>query len=66
MVAIDCCYGMVSCLADVEHEQTPGIRFDKVLYVRRKLRSGKYNISEHLDVAIDKLLEDILVQEPEE
>lgn len=65
MVAIDCCCRMVSCSADIEQKRTPGIRLERVLDVRHKLRSGKYNIAEHLDIVVDKLLEDILVQQPE-
>jgi hypothetical protein len=35
----------------------PEIRREKVLYVRRQLTEGKYDLNEHLDVALDKVLE---------
>jgi hypothetical protein len=64
MVAMSCSYGIISCSADVEQHNDPEIRLDKVLDVRQKLISGKYNVAEHLDVVVDRLLEDILVQQP--
>ena len=37
----------------------PEVRKDKVLGVRRKLTDGKYDLSERLDVALDKVLEEL-------
>ena len=31
----------------------------KVLRIRRQLREGKYNLDERLDIAIERILEDI-------
>jgi hypothetical protein len=53
---------MTSCSISVEREQAGQIRFDKVLNARRKLRSGEYDLEEHLDVVVDKLLEKILIE----
>ena len=37
----------------------PEVRMDKVLGVRRELKDGKYNFNERLDVALDKVLEEL-------
>ncbi|MBN2271889.1 MAG: hypothetical protein JXN61_14825 [Sedimentisphaerales bacterium] len=37
----------------------PGVRKDKVLGVRQQLTEGKYDLSERLDVALEKVLEDL-------
>ena len=64
MAAVDCCCRMLFCSEDIEQHRIPEIRIDRVLDVRNRLRSGKYNIAERLDTVIDRLLEDILVQKP--
>lgn len=50
----------IACLAFDEHEQNMEIRFDRILDIRRKLISGEYNLTEHLDIAADRLLEEII------
>lgn len=37
----------------------PEIRKEKVLDVRQQLTEGKYEFNEHLDLALDKVLEDL-------
>jgi len=37
----------------------PEIRRQKVLRVRRQLSEGKYDLSERLDIALDRVLEDL-------
>ncbi len=37
----------------------PEIRQEKVLHLRRQITEGRYNLSERLDVALDKVLEDL-------
>ncbi len=37
----------------------PEVRKKKVLEVRRQLTEGKYDLSSRLDVALDKVLEDL-------
>jgi len=37
----------------------PEIRQRKVLDLRRQLTSGKYDVSERLDIALDRVLEDL-------
>ncbi|MHC4424058.1 MAG: flagellar biosynthesis anti-sigma factor FlgM [Planctomycetota bacterium] len=37
----------------------PEVRREKVLDVRRQLTEGKYNLNERLDVALDRVLEDL-------
>ncbi len=37
----------------------PEVRKDKVLDVRRQLTEGKYDLNERLDVALEKVLEDL-------
>jgi len=37
----------------------PEIRKEKVLKVRRQLNKGKYKLNERLDIALDKVLEDL-------
>ncbi|MQY61861.1 hypothetical protein GH146_01065 [archaeon] len=37
----------------------PEVRRDKVLDVRQQLTEGKYELNEYLDVALDKVLEDL-------
>ncbi len=56
---------IVPCLQVIEHEQTPGERIDKVRQIQRELESGKYNLDERLDIAMDRLIEEILMQNPE-
>ena len=53
--------GIVSRRILFEQEKIQEIRLEKVIDTRRKLRSGKYNIEDHLNIAIDRLLEEILV-----
>ena len=38
----------------------PEVRQEKVLDVRRKLTEGNYNLGGRLDVALDKVLEDLI------
>ena len=38
----------------------PEIRTEKVLKMRQLLKKGQYDINEHLDVAIDKVLEELI------
>jgi hypothetical protein len=40
----------------------PEVRKDKILNVRRQLTDGKYDLSERLDIALDKVLEDLTAQ----
>jgi len=37
----------------------PGVRKEKVLGVRQQLTEGRYDLSERLDVALEKVLEDL-------
>ncbi len=37
----------------------PEIRQDKVLNVRKQLTDGKYDLNERLNIAMDKVLEDL-------
>jgi hypothetical protein len=37
----------------------PEVRKKKVLDVRRQLTEGKYSLNERLDIALDKVLEDL-------
>ena len=37
----------------------PEVRREKVLDVRRQLTEGKYNLNERLDIALDRVLEDL-------
>lgn len=39
----------------------PEIRKEKVLGVRRQLTEGNYDLSQRLDAALDKVLEDIVI-----
>ena len=39
----------------------PEIRQDKVLRVRREISGGKYNLNDRLDVALDNILEELLI-----
>jgi len=41
----------------------PEVRQEKVLDVRRQLTEGKYNLNERLDIALDKVLEDLTTKE---
>jgi len=44
----------------------PRVRKQKVLTVRRQLAVGKYPINEQLNVALDKLIEDLITKRVEE
>ncbi len=44
----------------------PKVRREKVLAVRRQLAEGKYPINEQLNVALDKLLEDLITKRVEQ
>ncbi|MHC4737703.1 MAG: flagellar biosynthesis anti-sigma factor FlgM [Planctomycetota bacterium] len=37
----------------------PEVRREKVLDVRQQLTEGQYNLNERLDIALDKVLEDL-------
>lgn len=37
----------------------PEVRKQKILDVRRQLTEGKYDLSQRLDVTVDKVLEDL-------
>ena len=37
----------------------PEVRQEKVLHLRRQITEGRYNLSERLDIALDKVLEDL-------
>ncbi|MHC4645768.1 MAG: hypothetical protein ACYTBJ_09695 [Planctomycetota bacterium] len=37
----------------------PDVRREKVLKVRRQLTQGRYDLSERLDIALDKVLEEL-------
>lgn len=37
----------------------PEVRREKILDVRRQITEGKYDLNERLDVALDKVLEDL-------
>jgi len=41
----------------------PEVRREKILDVRRQLTEGKYNLNERLDIALDKVLEDLTTKE---
>lgn len=60
MITIDSIENMTSCCTLIEHEQISEIRFDKVQDTQRKLKSGQYNLDRNLNIAIDRLLEEIL------
>ena len=40
----------------------PEVRKDKIINVRRQLTDGKYDLNERLDIAMDKVLEDLTAQ----
>lgn len=40
----------------------PEVRKEKVLNVRQRLTEGKYDLTERLNVALDKVLEDLIAQ----
>lgn len=65
MRTIDYFAEMVSCTKSDGHKEITEIRIDRVMDIRRKLRKGKYNLSENLNVAIDRLLEEILEDQSE-
>ena len=57
----------VACLNDREMgwavaaaEQTSQIRVERVLAIRDQIAEGRYCIADHLDAALDRILEDLL------
>jgi len=52
--------GMVSCTDFPERVHRFEKRNEKVMTIRKKLRSGKYNENKRMNVILDKILEDIL------
>lgn len=38
----------------------PEVRRQKVLHLRRQITEGKYDLSDRLDIALDKVLEDLI------
>ena len=50
------------CLA-IPEQQGNQIRDSKVLEIRNEIWSGRYNPESHLDVVVDRLLEEILNSE---
>ena len=65
MLTIDCAEKMVSCHSFTENEHNSVNRNRKVQDTKRKLRSGKYNLEKKLSIAMDRLLEEILEDKPE-
>jgi len=49
----------------IEQQQASEIRNKKVQDTKRKIKSGKYNPDNHLSIALDRLIEEILKQNPE-
>ena len=43
----------------------PEVRKGKILNIRRQLTEGKYNLNGRLDIALDKVLEDLTAQNTE-
>ena len=39
----------------------PEVRKEKVLRIRRQLSRGRYDLNGHLDVALDKVLEELIL-----
>lgn len=37
----------------------PEVRKEKVLDLRRRITQGKYDLNEHLDVAVDRVIEQL-------
>lgn len=44
-----------------EIAQMPEIRHDKVATLRNQLNRGEYNLNERLDLALDKVLEELIM-----
>jgi anti-sigma28 factor (negative regulator of flagellin synthesis) len=42
----------------------PEVRRQKILNLRRQITEGKYDVTERLDLAIDKVLEDLTSSRP--
>ncbi|MEN6333165.1 MAG: flagellar biosynthesis anti-sigma factor FlgM [Phycisphaerales bacterium] len=40
--------------------EMPEVRRKKVLQLRREITEGKYDVSDRLDMALDKVLEDLI------
>ncbi len=40
-------------------DETPEIRVDKVLAIRRQLGEGTYSIAERLDVVVERIIRDL-------
>jgi len=38
----------------------PEVRRQKVLHLRRQITEGRYNLTDRLDMALDKVLEDLI------
>ncbi len=38
----------------------PEVRRQKVLHLRRQITAGQYDLSDRLDIALDKVLEDLI------
>lgn len=64
MKTINCCDRMSFSDTFTEQEQASEIRNKKVQDTRRKIKSGKYNPDNHLNIALDRLIEEILKQNP--
>ncbi len=42
--------------------QLPEIRYEKVERIRSEIHSGRYDLKENLDAALDKVLDEIIVE----
>ncbi len=40
-------------------DETPEIRVDKILEIRRQLGEGTYSIAERLDVVVERIIRDL-------
>ena len=57
---------VISALVSEKIDSLPQTRKEKVLAIRQKLNSGKYGINEKLNVASDRLIENLITKRMEE
>ncbi len=48
------------CWVKTQEVDCFGMKIDKILHIRQQLDIGVYPLEDHLDVVVDRLLEDLL------
>lgn len=60
MNAIQCTREMLPRLGSIRQRRVVSNRLKRIREIRRKIDSGEYDLTERLDIVVDRLIEDVL------